>query len=59
MYPQSMFWAKIRKISKISSENEHFYSREILLYIAAWACLRNVTMVAISFNGWLNDRKKW
>ena len=23
-----------------SSENEHFYSREILLYIA-WACLRN------------------
>ena len=26
---------------KKSSENEHFYSREILLYIA-WACLRNV-----------------
>ena len=23
-----------------SSENEHFYSREILLYIA-WVCLRN------------------
>ena len=22
-------------------ENEHFYSREVLLYIA-WACLRNV-----------------
>ena len=28
------------KILKKSSENEHFYSREILLYIA-WACLRN------------------
>ena len=28
LYPQSMFWAKIRKISHF------FYSREILLYIA-------------------------
>ena len=41
VYPQSMFTAKIRKIlKKKSSENEHFYSCEILLFIA-WACLRN------------------
>ena len=40
MYPHSMFWAKIRKIIKNESENYHFYSREILLYIA-WAFLRN------------------
>ena len=40
MYPQSMFCAKIRKILNFSSENEHFHSREILLFIA-WACLRN------------------
>ena len=30
-----------KKIIKKSSENDHFYSREILLYIA-WASLRNV-----------------
>ena len=35
-----MFRAKIRKIFKKSSENENFYSRKILLYIA-WARLRN------------------
>ena len=29
-----------KKYFKKSSENEHFYSREILLYFA-WACLRN------------------
>ena len=29
-----------KKYFKKSSENEHFYSREILLYIAR-ACLRN------------------
>ena len=40
MYPQSMFCAKKRKNSKISSKNEHFYSHEILLYIS-WACFRN------------------
>ena len=45
MYPQSMFRAKIRKMfKKKSSENEHFYSREILLYIV-WACLRNVISI--------------
>ena len=31
---------KRKKYLKISSENEHFYSREILLYIA-WSCFRN------------------
>ena len=41
MYPQSIFLAKIRKIIIFLSENKHFYSREILLYIA-WACYRNV-----------------
>ena len=29
MYPKSMFRAKIRNIFKNSSENEHFYSREV------------------------------
>ena len=38
MYPRSMFWAKLRKMSHFSSENYHFYSREIL---HAWTCLRN------------------
>ena len=34
--------SKNKKNNKTNStENEHFYSREILLYIA-WACLRNV-----------------
>ena len=28
---------------QISSENEHFYSRETLLFIA-WACLRNAEL---------------
>ena len=41
MYPQSMFEQNKKKNIKKSSENKHFYSREILLYIA-WACLRNV-----------------
>ena len=31
----------MKKIKKKSTENCHFYSLEILLYIA-WACLRNV-----------------
>ena len=35
------FEQKMRKLLKISSENEHFYSREMLLYIA-WVCLCNV-----------------
>ena len=30
-----------------SSENEHFYSREILLYIA-WACLCNVSRFCVA-----------
>ena len=34
------FRAKKEKYYNFLSENEHFYSREILLYIA-WACLRN------------------
>ena len=45
MYPQSTFRAKIRKIFKKNlSEYDHFYSREILLYIA-WACLSSVFTV--------------
>ena len=36
MYPLSLFSAKIINILKLSSENEHFYSREVLL------CFRNV-----------------
>ena len=47
MYPQSMFLSKNKKnIKKNISENEHFYSREILLYIA-WACFRNVNAQCI------------
>ena len=42
MYPQSMFRAKIRKISTFLSENYYFYSREKLQYITR-ACLRNDT----------------
>ena len=34
------FRAKTEKCHNFSSENLHFYSREILLYIP-WACLRN------------------
>ena len=34
------FRAKIRKYHKFSSENYHFYIREILQYIV-WACFRN------------------
>ena len=42
MYPKYMFGAKIRKMSHFFlSENYHFYSREILQYIAR-TCLRNV-----------------
>ena len=33
-----------QKYEKFSTENCHFYSREISLYIA-WECLRNVTPV--------------
>ena len=32
---------KYEKITFLASENYHFYSREILQYIA-WACYRNV-----------------
>ena len=35
------FGAKKEIYCNFSSENVHFYSREILQYIA-WACLRNV-----------------
>ena len=34
------FEQKYEKNKKNSTENCHFYSREILLYIA-WACMRN------------------
>ena len=34
------FEQKYEKYYNFSSKNEHFCSREILLYIA-WACLRN------------------
>ena len=40
------FRAKKEKYYKFSFENEHFYSREILLYIA-WACLRNGCLVRL------------
>ena len=36
-----------KTILKKSSENEHFYSREILLYIA-WACFRNAPFCGVS-----------
>ena len=39
MYSQSMFWAKLRKISKQSSENHHFYSLEIMQYIHGRVCV--------------------
>ena len=42
VYPQSIFEQKYKNCQKISLENCHFYSREILLYIA-WECLRNDT----------------
>ena len=35
-----------KKYFNISSENKHFYSREILLYIA-WACLRTKCTIQI------------
>ena len=38
--PRSMFLAKIRKKSPFTSDNNHFYSHEILKYIAR-TCLRN------------------
>ena len=44
MYPQSMFLAKLEKYQRISSENYHFYNREILQYIAR-TCLRNVLVL--------------
>ena len=34
------FRAKKEKYYNFSSENYHFYSHEIMLYLA-WACLRN------------------
>ena len=49
MYPKSMFLAKIRKNYNFSSENKHFYSREILLYIA-WARFHNVLLVVSRCN---------
>ena len=42
VYPQSMFCAKIRKISFFfSTENFHFLQLKQYVYIA-WACFRNV-----------------
>ena len=38
------FEQKYENSQKISTENFHFYSREISLYIA-WECLRNVKML--------------
>ena len=34
VYPWSMFWAKLEKYHIFSSENYHFYIREILQFIA-------------------------
>ena len=45
MYLKSMFREKKEKYYKFSTENLHFYSREILLYIV-WAFLRNATRFA-------------
>ena len=41
MYPQSMFWAKVRKISFLFLQ-----PWKIAIYIA-WACFRNVPYTAI------------
>ena len=38
VYPQSMFWAKRRKIANFSTENFHFLQLKKYLYIA-WACI--------------------
>ena len=51
MYPRSMFRAKIRKISHFSDENYHFYSREILQYIAR-TCLRTDCSFRTSARKW-------
>ena len=48
VYPQSMFWAKIRKKSHFFHMKLIFLQHEILLYIA-WACLRNVIRSQFSF----------
>ena len=40
VYPQSMFGAKIRKISKIYQQNFQFLNLKTSLLIA-WACFRN------------------
>ena len=42
VYPRFMFWEKIRKYYIFSPKNYHFYSHEILQYIAR-TCLRNVS----------------
>ena len=44
------FRATKEKYHNFSSENEHFYSREILLYIA-WACFRNGKVLCLFFVG--------
>ena len=48
MYPQSMFWAKIRKKykKKKSAENLKFLQLRKNLYIT-WACFRIVYMVHV------------
>ena len=50
VYPRTMLWAKLRKISSFSSsENYHFYSREILQYIV-WASYCNVCCILTFFH---------
>ena len=49
MYPQSMFLAKYENNQNISTENCHFYSCEILQYIA-WACFRNAYQPKFHFD---------
>ena len=49
VYPQFMFWAKIRKKSHFTSDNYRFFSLEILKYIAR-TCLRNECQYCASHN---------
>ena len=43
VFPQSIIWAKVRNISKISTEIFQFLQLKKNLYIT-WACFRNVNM---------------
>ena len=47
----------MKKIKKKSSQNYHFYSREILQYIA-WTCLRNVYFIDVNGFGVLRATVK-